>query len=378
MRGGIAMSVTDELLKNNEAYARSFDKGTLPLPPAKKLAVLACMDARLHVSKILGLNEGDAHVIRNAGGVATDDAIRSLTISQRLLGTEEIVLIHHTDCGMLTFSDDQVKAQIAEDVGIRPHFALEAFSDLQADVRQTIARIKASPFIPKKDKIRGGVPLATVMRAAGTHLPLAISLHDPGLLDTLAGFNRWLTGRVGLVISPTHDLLDQHLDRGFFRRAIQQILPYGIEPAPPPRRRPVKDTFDVFFLDPAMSGEARRARLEYTECVILPFLRPDRFLVTIQEAFQLGAVVIAARAGAITEMVRDGVNGILVEPGDHAAIDAAIRRLQDSPELAARLRAAAVETVRLYDMRFHIDRLSDAYQQLVIASRTGDLDRPAA
>ena len=224
----------------------------------------------------------------------------------------------------------------------------------------------------------GGVPLATVMWAAGNHLPLAISLHDPGLLDTLAGFNRWLTGRVGLVISPTHDLLDQHLDRGFFRRAIQQILPYGIEPAPPPRRRPVKDTFDVFFLDPAMSGEARRARLEYTECVILPFLRPDRFLVTIQEAFQLGAVVIAARAGAITEMVRDGVNGILVEPGDHAAIDAAIRRLQQSPELAARLRGAAVETVRLYDMRFHIDRLSDAYQQLVIASRTGDLDRPAA
>ncbi len=142
------MSVTDELLKNNEAYARAFDKGALPLPPAKKLAVLACMDARLHVNKILGLKEG---------GVATDDAIRSLTISQRLLGTDEIVLIHHTDCGMLTFSDDQVKASIANEVGIRPHFALEAFSDLQDDVRQTIARIKASPFIPKKDKIRGFV-----------------------------------------------------------------------------------------------------------------------------------------------------------------------------------------------------------------------------
>ena len=151
------MSTTDELLKNNETYARSFDKGSLPLPPAKKLAVLACMDARLHVSKILGLKEGDAHVIRNAGGVATDDAIRSLTISQRLLGTDEIILIHHTDCGMLTFSDDQVKAQIAEDVGIRPPFALEAFSDLEEDVRQTIARIKASPFIPRKDKIRGFV-----------------------------------------------------------------------------------------------------------------------------------------------------------------------------------------------------------------------------
>ena len=151
------MSVTDELLKNNEAYARAFDKGNLPLPPAKKLAVLACMDARLHVNKILGLKEGDAHIIRNAGGVATDDAIRSLTISQRLLGTDEIILIHHTDCGMLTFSDDQVKASIANEVGSRPHFALEAFSDLQDDVRQTIARIKASPFIPKKDKLRGFV-----------------------------------------------------------------------------------------------------------------------------------------------------------------------------------------------------------------------------
>ena len=223
-----------------------------------------------------------------------------------------------------------------------------------------------------------GVPLATVMWAAGNHLPLAISLHDPGLLHSLAGFNLWLTGRVGLVISPTHDLLDQHLKRGFFRRAIHQILPYGIEPGPPPRPRPVKDTFDVFFLDPSMSAEARRARLDYTECVILPFLQPDRFLVTIQEAFQSGAVVIAARVGAIAEMVRDGVNGILVEPGDHARIDAAIRRLQQSPELAARLRAAAAETVRLYDMRFHTDRLSDAYQQLVTASRAGDLDRPAA
>src|SRR5438094_7960225 len=137
MRGGSAMSVTDDLLKNNQAYARSFDKGNLPLPPARKLAVLACMDARLHVSKILGLKEGDAHVIRNAGGVATEDAIRSLTISQRLLGTEEIVLIHHTDCGMLTFSDDALKAQITADTGIRPSFALEAFPDLDDDVRQS-------------------------------------------------------------------------------------------------------------------------------------------------------------------------------------------------------------------------------------------------
>ncbi len=151
------MSVTDELLKNNETYSASFTKGDLPLPPAKHVAVLACMDARLDIHKILGLEEGEAHVIRNAGGVASDDAIRSLVISQRLLGTEEIILIHHGDCGMLTFTDDQVKRQIQDDVGIRPPFALEAFADLDEDVRQSIARIKASPFVPKKDNVRGFV-----------------------------------------------------------------------------------------------------------------------------------------------------------------------------------------------------------------------------
>ena len=151
------MSVTDELLKNNESYARGFDKGQLPLPPARKLAVVACMDARLHVSKILGLKEGDAHVIRNAGGAVTDDVIRSLAISQRLLGTEEVVLIHHTDCGMLTFKDDEVKGQIERETGIRPPFALEAFSDLEDDVRQSTARIKASPFVPRKGSVRGFV-----------------------------------------------------------------------------------------------------------------------------------------------------------------------------------------------------------------------------
>ena len=151
------MSVTDELLRKNASYARSFDKGSLPLPPAKHLAVLACMDARLDVHKILGLNEGDAHVIRNAGGVATDDAIRSLVISQRLLGTNEIILIHHTDCGMLTFKDDDVKRQIESDTGIRPAFALEAFPDVEEDVRQSIARILASPFIPNKSSVRGFV-----------------------------------------------------------------------------------------------------------------------------------------------------------------------------------------------------------------------------
>ncbi len=149
------MSVTDELIRNNEAYVRSFNKGALKMPPAKRVAVLACMDARLDVHKILGLNEGDAHVIRNAGGVATDDAIRSLVISQRLLGTNEIILIHHTDCGMLTFKDDDVKRKIETEVGIRPHFALEAFSDLEDDVKQSIARIQASPFIPNKSSIRG-------------------------------------------------------------------------------------------------------------------------------------------------------------------------------------------------------------------------------
>jgi carbonic anhydrase len=151
------MSVTDELVNNAEQYHKSFDKGDLPMPPASGVAVLACMDARLNVYGILGLSEGDAHVIRNAGGVVTDDAIRSLTISQRLLGTTEIILIHHTDCGMLTFTDDQVKAQIEADTGIRPPFALEAFSELDADVRQSIARIKASPFIPHSDAIRGFV-----------------------------------------------------------------------------------------------------------------------------------------------------------------------------------------------------------------------------
>src|SRR3954451_10934613 len=151
------MSATDEVLKNNEAYAASFDKGDLPLPPAKKLAVVACMDARLDVHAILGLHEGDAHVIRNAGGVVTDDEIRSLAISQRLLGTEEVILIHHTGCGMLTFTDDEFKRSIQDDTGIKPEWAAEAFGDLDEDVRQSVARIQASPFIPKKDSVRGFV-----------------------------------------------------------------------------------------------------------------------------------------------------------------------------------------------------------------------------
>src|SRR4051812_48725232 len=151
------MTVTDELLRNNENYASEFGKGNLPLPPARKLAVVACMDARIVVSRILGLEEGDAHVIRNAGGVVTDDEIRSLSISQRLLGTTEIILIHHTDCGMLTFTDDEFKRSVQDDTGIKPEWAAEAFSDLDEDVRQSIARIQASPFIPNKDSIRGFV-----------------------------------------------------------------------------------------------------------------------------------------------------------------------------------------------------------------------------
>ena len=155
------MSSTAELIANNATYADTFDQGDLPLPPAKKVAVLACMDARLDPAKVLGLHVGDAHVIRNAGGVATDDALRSLVISQRLLGTEEIILIHHTDCGMETFDDDSVKNQILDDTGIRPSFALEAFPKAEDDVKQTAARIRVNPFVPRQGHpglcLRGGV-----------------------------------------------------------------------------------------------------------------------------------------------------------------------------------------------------------------------------
>jgi carbonic anhydrase len=151
------MPAIDELVDNSKAYTNTFDRGELPLPPAKRVAIVACMDARLNPYGLLGLHEGDAHVIRNAGGVITDDEIRSLAISQRLLGTEEIMLIHHTDCGMLTFHDDDFRRQVQEDTGIKPEWAAEAFSDLDEDVRQSIARIKASPFIPRKDQVRGFV-----------------------------------------------------------------------------------------------------------------------------------------------------------------------------------------------------------------------------
>ncbi len=181
------MSVTDEYLKNNDAYAAQFS-GPLPLPPASHVAVVACMDARLNVYGILGLQEGEAHVIRNAGGVVTDDEIRSLAISQRLLGTTEIILIHHTDCGMLTFTDDEFKRAIQDETGIKPEWAAEAFTDLDEDVRQSIARIKASPFIPHKDAIRGfvfdvatgklnEVALAILYAIPGAHVTVRISPH---------------------------------------------------------------------------------------------------------------------------------------------------------------------------------------------------------
>ena len=150
------MTATDEFLANNARYAENFT-GPLPVPPSKHVAVVACMDARLNVYAILGLNEGEAHVIRNAGGVITDDEIRSLAISQRLLGTREIVLIHHTECGMLSFTDDEFKRAIQDEIGIKPPWAAESFTDLNEDVRQSIARIKASPFVPHKDAIRGFV-----------------------------------------------------------------------------------------------------------------------------------------------------------------------------------------------------------------------------
>ena len=151
------MTATDQLLENARRYAEGFDQGGRPMPPATKVAVVACMDARIVPSQLLGLAVGDAHVIRNAGGVVSADTIRSLAISQRLLGTEEIVLIHHTDCGMLTFDDEGFRRSILEETGIKPEWAAEAFPDLDEDVRQSIARIQHSPFLPNKGSVRGFV-----------------------------------------------------------------------------------------------------------------------------------------------------------------------------------------------------------------------------
>jgi carbonic anhydrase len=154
------MSVTDDYLKNNEAYAAAFAQAgerPLPMPPSKHVAVVACMDARLDVYRMLGIGEGEAHVIRNAGGVVTDDEIRSLAISQRLLGTREIILIHHTDCGMLTFTDDGFKKTLQDETGLKPPWSAEAFDDLEEDVRQSLRRIEASPFVTQHESLRGFV-----------------------------------------------------------------------------------------------------------------------------------------------------------------------------------------------------------------------------
>ncbi len=151
------MSQTDLLLANNEDYAAGFEKGDLPLPPGRKVAVVACMDARLDPARALGLSEGDAHVIRNAGGVVTDEEIRSLSISQNLLGTEEIILIHHTDCGMVTFSDAEFAARLEDETGERPEWSAHAFADVEADLRGSLERVRRSPFIPNKESVRGFV-----------------------------------------------------------------------------------------------------------------------------------------------------------------------------------------------------------------------------
>ncbi|WP_129337077.1 beta-class carbonic anhydrase [Cellulomonas endophytica] len=150
------MTVTDELVAANARYAETFS-GPLPLPPARGLAVVACMDARLDVHRLLGLAEGDAHVIRNAGGVVTDDVLRSLAISQRLLGTRAVVLVHHTDCGMLTFDDETFRSSIEAETGVRPTWASEAFSDLDEDVRAGVERIRQDPSVPRTDDVRGFV-----------------------------------------------------------------------------------------------------------------------------------------------------------------------------------------------------------------------------
>jgi glycosyltransferase involved in cell wall biosynthesis len=304
-----------------------------------------------------------------------------------------------------------------------------------------------------------GLSLAALLSSvpnSAPHIPVAMTLHDYGLVCAYASIrhpnghtcapdlpcrlltnaNRRLVNRIGLVISPSHYVLDQHLQRGFFRRATQQILPYGLAPrAEPPsplagqlRGGGSKATYDILFMgrvqshkgievlvrafralpDPSLrlhvagsgpsldackalaeaddrirfygflTGELRRSLIENADCMVLPSLWPDNYPVSIQEAFQSGPVVIASRIGGIPELVRDGVNGLLVEPGDEAGIGAAIERLHASPELAAKLRASALETSRLYDMRFHVAHLVDAYQRLLITDRVRPFDRRAA
>jgi len=222
-------------------------------------------------------------------------------------------------------------------------------------VPETITRIRRVIASEPPDLVHlnnlSGVSLVAVLWAIGDVMPVAMSLHDYRLVAGAKAMNRWLTGRVGLVISPSHYALDEHLSRGLFRQAIRQVLPYGTGSGP--MQPAAKDPY-VFRSD-----------------------WPEPFPVRIQEAFASGAVVIASRVGGIPEMIRDGVNGLLVEPGDEAAIAAAIERLRQSPELTARMRASALETARLYDMRFQIAQLTADYKQLLNASRAGDLHRAA-
>jgi len=147
----------DELLANNEAFAASLSERHLDVRPSRRLAVVTCMDSRLDVFAALGLGDGEAHVLRNAGGVITDDMIRSLAVSQRRLGTREVMLIHHTNCGMQTLSDDGFRAELQKDTGVAPAWAIESFSDVDADVRQSILRVRRSPFLPHRDRVRGFV-----------------------------------------------------------------------------------------------------------------------------------------------------------------------------------------------------------------------------
>lgn len=286
-----------------------------------------------------------------------------------------------------------------------------------------------------------GLSLAAVLTSIPTsapHIPVAMTLHDDGLLSGRfqSYLNRGLVNGIGLVISPSHYVLDQHLQRGFFRQATQQILPYGLEPLKDQLPSPsgggqgggLKPTFDVLFMGRVQShngievlvrafrglanlslrlhvagagpsldackalaqadhrirfygpvgGELRRALMENADCLAQPSLWPDSYPVSIQEAFQSGPVVIASRVGGILEMVRDGVNGLLVEPGDEAGLAAAIEQLRQSPELAAKLRASAKDTARLYDMRFHVAHLADAYQRLLVSDRLRPFDQRAA
>jgi len=151
------VTIIDELLDNNRLHAEALAEIHLDLRPARALAIVTCMDSRLNVFAALGLEEGDAHVLRNAGGVITDDMIRSLAISQRLLGTREVMLIHHTDCGMQRLSDDGFRAELQADTGEAPSFAIESFTDLDAAVRQSILRVRRSVFLPHRDRVRGFV-----------------------------------------------------------------------------------------------------------------------------------------------------------------------------------------------------------------------------